>query len=92
MQLTDIISRAGGLQAMARELGVDESQAATQATPQGGGLDTLLEGLLVGGQAIGTGGVSGALGGLGGLASMLDLNRDGNPLDDILQMLGKGMR
>ncbi len=30
--------------------------------------------------------------GLGGLASMLDLDGDGNPLDDILQMLGKTMR
>ncbi|MCL4773104.1 MAG: DUF937 domain-containing protein [Burkholderiaceae bacterium] len=65
--------------------------AATQAAPQGGGLDALLGGLLAG-QASGTGGAGGALGGLGGLASMLDLNRDGNPLDDILQMLGKGMR
>ncbi|HLS57202.1 MAG TPA: DUF937 domain-containing protein [Zeimonas sp.] len=53
---------------------------------QGGGLGDLL-GSLLGGQASG-----GASGGLGGLASMLDLNRDGNPLDDILRMLGKGMR
>jgi len=54
---------------------------------QGGGLGDLLGSLLGGGQAAG-----GAGGGLGGLASMLDLNRDGNPLDDILRMLGKGMR
>ena len=28
----------------------------------------------------------------GGLASMLDMNGDGNPLDDILKMAGKLMR
>jgi hypothetical protein len=27
-----------------------------------------------------------------GLAPMLDLNRDGNPLDDILRMAGKALR
>ena len=27
-----------------------------------------------------------------GLASMLDLDGDGNPLDDILEMAGKAMR
>jgi hypothetical protein len=31
----------------------------------------------------------GAMGGLGGLASMIDLDRDGNPLDDIMGMLGR---
>jgi hypothetical protein len=50
----------------------------TQASP-GGGLGDLLGGLL-GGQ------------GAGGLGSMLDLNRDGNPLDDILKMAGKAFR
>ena len=49
-----------------------------------GGLGGLLGGLL-GGQRSGT--ASG-----GGLASMLDLNGDGNPLDDILQMAGKALR
>ena len=33
-----------------------------------------------------------AAGGGGGLASMLDLDGDGNPLDDILGMAGKFMR
>ena len=28
----------------------------------------------------------------GGLASMLDLNRDGNPLDDIIGMAGRFLR
>ena len=38
------------------------------------------------------GGSSGGQAGAGGLASMLDMNRDGNPLDDILRMAGKGLR
>ena len=56
-----------------------------QATP-GGGLGDLLGGML-GGQASGTGRGAG-----GGLSSMLDLNGDGNPLDDILRMAGKVLR
>ena len=52
-----------------------------QATSGGGGLGGLLGGLL-GGQA----------GGGGGLASMLDMDGDGNPLDDILRLVGKGQR
>jgi hypothetical protein len=31
-------------------------------------------------------------GGGGGLSSMLDLNGDGNPLDDIMRMAGKVLR
>jgi hypothetical protein len=41
------------------------------------------------------GGLLGSQGGsssAGGLASMLDLNGDGNPLDDILQLAGKALR
>ncbi|MGB8720763.1 MAG: DUF937 domain-containing protein [Desulfobacterales bacterium] len=53
----------------------------------GGGLGSLLGGLL-GGQGSG----SASQGSMSGLASMLDLNGDGNPLDDILQMAGKAMR
>ena len=52
-----------------------------QAGPGGGGLGGLLGGLL-GGQA-GRG---------GSLASMLDTDADGNPLDDILRMVGKTQR
>jgi len=59
-----------------------------QASPTGGGLGDLLGGML-GGQASGAGRTSGAGGGLG---SMLDLNGDGNPLDDILRMAGKVLR
>jgi hypothetical protein len=57
------------------------------AAPQagGGGLGDLLGGMLGGGQAA-------AGRGAPGLASMLDLDGDGNPLDDILGMAGKLLR
>src|SRR4029079_19491053 len=32
MQITDILNKTGGLQSIARELGIDESQAASAAT------------------------------------------------------------
>jgi hypothetical protein len=55
--------------------------ASAQPSSGGGGLGGLLGGLLGG-----TGGSE------AGIASMLDLNGDGNPLDDILRMAGKAMR
>ncbi len=60
--------------------------AATQAGAGGGGglLGGLLGGLFGGGNAPGGSAPAG-----GGLASMIDLNGDGNPLDDILKMAGK---
>lgn len=61
--------------------------AAAPSAPAGGGLGSLLGGLLGGGGGGGT-----SAGAVGGLASMLDLDGDGNPLDDILQMAGKVMR
>jgi hypothetical protein len=61
-------------------------QGAGKAVPSasaGGGLGGLLGGLL--GKK-----TSGAKsGGLSGLASMLDMDGDGNPLDDIMRMVGK---
>lgn len=63
------------------------ADTAEQSAPSGGGLGGMLGGLL-GGQ--GGGAASG--GGGGGLASMLDMNRDGNALDDIMRMAGKVMR
>jgi hypothetical protein len=51
---------------------------------QGGGLGDLLGGLVGGGRAQPTG--------AGGVSSLLDLDGDGNPLDDILSMAGKLMR
>lgn len=52
-----------------------------QAAPQSGGLGGLLGGLLGGGSGSGR-----------GLASMLDLDGDGNPLDDILRMVDQFKR
>jgi hypothetical protein len=62
--------------------------AGAQRSPEGGGLGGLLGGL-IGGR--GSGGKAAAGGAAPGLASMLDLDGDGNPLDDILQMAGKAM-
>ena len=57
------------------------------AASSGGGIGGMLGGVL--GGALGGGGSSG---GLGGLASMLDANKDGNPLDDIIRMAGRKQR
>lgn len=51
----------------------------------GGGLGGLLGGQFAGGG-------NAARNAPSGLASMLDLNGDGNPLDDILRMAGKAFR
>src|SRR6185503_21043568 len=67
---------------MARQPG----QGGRAAAPSAGGLGGLLGGLLGGGAA------AGAAAAPGGLASMLDMNQDGNPLDDILGMAGKMMQ
>ncbi len=53
----------------------------------GGMLGNVLGGALGGGQQAAPAG-----GGLGGLASMLDMDGDGNPLDDIIGMAGKFAR
>jgi hypothetical protein len=175
MQITDILAQMGGIQSIARELGVSESQAASgaaallpamlggfkkqaQAQPSGleglgGLLGKLGGGNLLGqvlspqptnvssgnevlGQIFGSRDVSRAVaqnaasqsgldpsvlkkmlpllammvagymakphgagagtatpgGAAKGIASMLDLDGDGNPLDDILQMAGKALR
>lgn len=73
MQVTDILSQMGGLQSMARELGVSESQAAA-------GAEALIPAILGGfkkqarAQPTGLEGLAGMLGGLGG----------GGLLDDVL--------
>lgn len=61
------------------------ANAAPAAADSGGlgGLGGLLGGLL-GGQ-----GAAAGAGSSGGLGSMLDMNHDGNPLDDILRLAGK---
>ena len=61
-----------------------KSGGGAAAAPQaGGGLGGLLGGLLGGGKAGG---------GAPGLASMLDMDGNGNPLDDILGMASRAMR
>ena len=73
----------------------------TQRAPAGGGLGGLLGGILgsvLGGAgasvpaAAGAGASHPAAAGAGGLASILDMNGDGNSLDDIMRMAGKLMR
>lgn len=67
---------------MARQGGAAPAASAAPA----GGLGDLLGGLL------GGGGQPAGAGASPGLASMLDLNRDGNPLDDILRLAGRALR
>ena len=54
---------------------------------QGGGLGGVLGNVL--GGALGGGQQAAPAGGLGGLGSLLDMDGDGNPLDDIIGMAGK---
>lgn len=61
---------------LARQKAGSAQAAGSQA---GGGLGGLLGGLLGGGKQKSS-----------GLASMLDMNGDGNPLDDIMRMMSKG--
>jgi hypothetical protein len=89
---------------MARQnAGAAAAQPGLQSAPSAGPLGDLLGGLL-GGGAFGGGPGGGALGGspsaggtampggLSGLGALLDMNGDGNALDDILRMAGKAMR
>ncbi len=68
-----------------------KNSGAGRAAPEGsgGGLGGLLGGLLGGrsGDEVPAAGGTG-----GGLASMIDMNGDGNALDDIMRMAGKAMR
>jgi hypothetical protein len=73
---------------MARQSGVGSAPSASTQPGSTGGLGGVLGDLL--GRQESAGGTSG--GGLGGIASMLDFDRDGNPLDDILRMVGKARR
>ncbi len=70
---------------MAKQSGAGASAPAANGGGLGGDLGGLLGGLLGSGQGAGRGAP-------GGLASLLDLDGDGNPLDDILGMAGKLMR
>jgi hypothetical protein len=63
----------------------------TRGSGGGGGLGDLLGGVLGGNPGAGAGAATRGGAG-GGLASMLDLDGDGNPLDDLLGMAGKFLR
>ena len=67
----------------------DEQPAVLQPVQTGGGLGELLGGLL-GGRAATPASPNGAA--PGGLAPVLDLNGDGNALDDIRRLAGKLIR
>lgn len=67
------------------------ASASSAAAPAGGGLGGLL-GQVVGGLMGGGASAPAAAGGLGALAGMLDLDGDGNPLDDIMGMAQKMTR
>lgn len=71
MQLTDVLAQTGGLQSMARELGLSESQAASGAAAL---LPAVLGGLKKQAQSQSGAGLGGLLGQLGG----------GGLLDDVL--------
>ncbi len=70
---------------MAKQAGGQETQGA--AGGLGGILGSVLGGVMGSGQTQAA--PAAAAGGLGGLASMLDMDGDGNPLNDIMGMAGK---
>jgi hypothetical protein len=71
---------------MSKQAGGAPAAPAAQAGTAGGGLGGLLGGLLGGGAQQKSGGAA------GGLGSLLDMNGDGNPLDDIMRLAGKALR
>jgi hypothetical protein len=75
-----------GYMAKQPDTGTEAQPTSPQPSSAAGGLGGLL-GSLLGGQAAGSGSAA-----TPGLASMLDLDGDGNPLDDILRMVGQVIR
>jgi hypothetical protein len=71
---------------MAKQQGAVAAPSAQRA-PTGGGIGGMLGGMLGGGGA-----AAQRTGATGGLASMLDMNGDGNALDDIMRMARKVTR
>jgi hypothetical protein len=65
---------------------ISKQRGQAESTPAGGSLGGLLGGVLGAGSATRAGGAA------GGLGSMLDLDGDGNPLDDIMRMAGRAFR
>lgn len=81
---SDILRRMLPMIAMAAAGPVARQASAGTGTNSGGGLGGLV-GQVLGGFA----GGRPQAGGLGGLAQMLDMNRDGNPPDDIMRMMAR---
>lgn len=80
MALTGLMAKQGGA-----------ASAVAGAAPATGGLGGMLGGLLGGKGAGALGALTGGrAGGAGGLLGMLDADGDGNALDDIMRMMGKG--
>lgn len=66
---------------------------ATRGGAQDGGFGAILGSVLGGGQATAPAPAAPQSGGiLGGLGALIDMNHDGNPLDDIIGMAGKLLR
>lgn len=72
---------------MFRQNNAGQGDETAQSGGLGGMLGNVLGGMLGGGQQAPQAAPAG--GGLGGLTSMLDLDGDGNPLNDIIGMAGK---
>jgi hypothetical protein len=78
---------------MAKQSGVGAASVAAgaltgaRAAPSGSGLGGVLEGMISGGVAGGQRATA-----VGGLASLLDMDGDGNPLDDMMRIAGKFVR
>jgi hypothetical protein len=82
MQIDDILKQTGGLSSIARELGLDESQAASGAAAL---LPAILGGLQQpAAQAAQAAQGGGAAGGLGGLAGVLGQLGGGGLMDEVL--------
>jgi len=79
----------GGLGGMLGGLLGGGGQSAGQNAGLGGMLGNVLGGMMGGGQPAAPAPAPAQGGALGGLGSLIDMNGDGNPLDDILGMAGK---
>ena len=67
-------------------------RAGAGGSSAGGGLGSLVGGLMGGGGRNGSSRTATPGAASGGIGSMLDLNGDGNALDDIMRMAGKAFR
>jgi len=82
-QMLPILAMLVGGYLSSRASGTSGTTSAPTPAPGGGILGNIL------GSVLGGGGSAAAGSGLGGIGAMLDLDGDGNPLDDIIGMAGK---